>query len=127
VTDRGLHQGLGRSKRLRKRSGFLTVQQCGQRFASRNLVLYAMLPTDGKSNKTARLGITVSKKVGTAVVRNRVKRWVRESYRKMMEPPAPGTDLVVIAKPGAAVASYRATAEELRRLLLSVSGSCGRR
>jgi ribonuclease P protein component len=127
VTDRGLQQGLGRSKRLRKRSGFLAVQQRGQRFASRNLVLYAMPPTDGKSASDARLGITVSKKVGNAVVRNRVKRWVRESYRRLAEPPPKGIDLVVIAKPSAAKASYGATAEELRRLVLCVAGPCDRR
>ena len=127
MTDRSLHQGLGRSKRLRKRSGFLAVQQRGQRVAGRNLVLYVMLPTDGKSEKSARLGITVSKKVGTAVVRNRVKRWVREGYRKIAQPPPQGTDLVVIAKPSAANTSYRATAEELRRLLLCIAGSCARR
>jgi ribonuclease P protein component len=127
VTDRGLHQGLGRSKRLRKRSGFLAVQQHGQRVAGRNLVLYAMLPTDGISARAARLGITVSKKVGNAVVRNRVKRWLRESYRTLAEPPTRGSDLVVIAKPSAASASFRATADELRRLLMSIKGSCARR
>ena len=127
MIDRGLHQGLGRSKRLRKRSGFIAVQQRGQRVAGRNLVLYAMLPGAGKSASNARLGITVSKKVGNAVVRNRVKRWVRESYRKMAEPLPRGSDLVVIAKPSAAGTGYRATADELRRLLLSIAGSCAQR
>ena len=127
MTDRGLHQGLGRSKRLRKRSGFLAVQQRGQRVAGRNLVLYATLPTDSSSARDARLGITVSKKVGNAVVRNRVKRWLRESYRTLAEPPTRGSDLVVIAKPSAASTSFRATADELRRLLLSIKGSCARR
>jgi ribonuclease P protein component len=86
-----------------------------------------MLPTNGKSARDARLGITVSKKVGIAVVRNRVKRWVRESYRRMIGVTPLGTDLVVIAKPSAANSSYRATAEELRRLLVSIAGSWDRR
>ena len=120
----GLHQGLGRSKRLRKRSGFLAVQQRGRRVAGRNLILYAMLPSDVRSVNSTRLGITVSKKVGTAVVRNRVKRWVRESYRRLAEHPPRGIDLVVIAKPCAASTSYQATVEELRRLLSFVTESC---
>jgi len=44
----------------------------------------------------SRIGITVSKKVGGAVVRNRVKRWVKESYRK--KNTAPGYDYVIIAR-----------------------------
>ena len=121
MTDRSLHQGLGRSKRLRKRSGFLAVQQRGRRVSGRTYVLYAMVPSGARSENSARLGITVSKKVGNAVARNRVKRWVRESYRRMLELQPQGVDFVVIAKPHAASSSYRATADELRRLLSMVA------
>ncbi len=86
-----------------------------------------MTPTAGKSASDARLGITVSKKVGNAVVRNRIKRWLRESYRRLSEPPPGGTDLVVIAKPGVAKISYDATAQELRRLVLCIARPCDRR
>jgi ribonuclease P protein component len=65
----------------------------------------------------ARLGITVSKKVGKASVRNQVKRWVRESYRRMSELAPPGTDLVVVARSSAIQSGFAGTSTELRSLL----------
>jgi len=69
------------------------------RYQSVHFVLYAAkLPANGES----RLGITVSRRVGTAVVRNRVKRRVRECYRLTLRPTLPQrTALVVIARNGA--------------------------
>ncbi len=115
MTGAGLHERLGRSQRLRARSGFLLVQQQGRRIPGQTLVVYAMRRRDGNPEHTSRLGITVSKKVGNAVVRNRVKRWVRESYRRLE--PIQDADIVVIAKPSAAQSSYQATARELGNLL----------
>ncbi|HEY6107174.1 MAG TPA: ribonuclease P protein component, partial [Anaeromyxobacteraceae bacterium] len=48
----------------------------------------------------ARLGVTVSSKVGNAVTRNRIKRWVREAFRAVAA-GLPAVDLVVVARPGA--------------------------
>lgn len=67
-----------------------------------------------------RLGITVSKKVGNAVTRNRVKRFVREFVRQAVRPggrwlPA-DRDLVVIARPSAAGLGFAEVAGELERL-----------
>jgi ribonuclease P protein component len=115
VAGAALHQRLGRSQRLRARSGFLLVQQNGRRIPGRTLVVYGLWQREGNDLPASRLGITVSKKVGNAVVRNRVKRWLRESYRRLA--PVANADIVVVAKPAAAQGSYRATALELENLI----------
>ncbi len=70
----------------------------------------------------SRLGVTVSSRVGNAVVRNRLKRFVREIFRQQrLSLPRP-TDVVVIAKPGAQRLSYAQAATELERALELVPG-----
>lgn len=72
------------------------------------------------SNRS-RLGITVSTKVGKAVVRNKIRRRVREAYRIHESEMAPGWDMVVVARTRAAFCSYG----ELQRGLLSTLDKLG--
>ena len=67
----------------------------------------------------ARVGLTVSRKVGNAVVRNRVKRWLREAVRSVGAPGAP-VDIVVVARPEAAPAGFQALRDELASLFARV-------
>ena len=120
VSDKGRQEGLGRGDRLRARSCFLAAQRRGRRIPGRNLVVYALSRPEHERKERARIGITVSKKVGNAVVRNRVKRWLRESYRRMASSAPGGTDLVIIARAATAHSTYQRTAEELRELLVRV-------
>ena len=120
MSDNGHLQRLSRGDRLRARSCFLAVQHRGRRIQGRNLVLYALFRAEHERKERARIGITVSKKVGNAVVRNRVKRWLRESYRRMASSALGGTDLVIIARPATAHSTYQRTAEELSELIARV-------
>ena len=72
--------------------------RAGRSHASRELVLY-VFPRDGAG--PPRLGLSVSRKVGGAVDRNRVKRLLREAFAAQAERLPPGSDVVVIARTGA--------------------------
>ena len=109
-------ESFGRSGRLRRRVDFLLVQERGRRIAGANYLVFS-LPRTGASVPGPRLGVTVSRKVGGAVTRNRVKRWVRESYRRLQTLAPPATDVVVVARPPAAASGYEVTKEELASLL----------
>ena len=69
----------------------------------------------------ARLGIVVSRKIGTAVKRNAVKRWIREWFRRADLPR--GVDLCVIAKPGAAERGHVALLADIVDLVRRLPGA----
>jgi ribonuclease P protein component len=85
-----------KAARLRRRRDFLQVQQRGRRLYSGDVLVVAREP----GGPRPRIGITVSSKVGNAVERNQVKRWVREAWRSLGT-DLPAADLVVIARPAA--------------------------
>jgi ribonuclease P protein component len=108
---------LTRGQRLRKRPDYLVVQERGRRVSGSSYLLLALPRPEAPDGACARLGVTVSKKVGKASVRNQVKRWVRESYRRMSDLAPQGTDLVVVARTSAPESGFAATTAELRGLL----------
>ena len=107
--------------RVRKRAEFDRIQKGGSRVNTRSFVLVL---AGRKDRGPARLGITASRKIGGAVVRNRAKRLVREAFRALGELFPPGLDLVVIVRkpPGAMKAAdvadewLRARKELVRRI-----------
>lgn len=111
---------LPRVETLRKSADYLRSYRRGRRVHGSVVMLYTHANDTGR----ARLGITASRKVGKAVVRNRLKRRIREVYRRWRERASlPALDLVVHLKPEAKKASF----DELRRELLRLFAMAGRR
>jgi ribonuclease P protein component len=96
-------------RRLRKRGHFLAVMKRGTRFFSPRFILHA-LPNEGPH---AKLGVTVTRKVGNAVTRNRWKRLVREAFRTHPEWFATPMDLVVVVKRDASPGGLENVSTEL--------------
>jgi ribonuclease P protein component len=103
-----------KSMRLRRRREFLAVQSAGTKVNTRHFVA---LVARGEAGVTrGRVGLTVSKRVGVAVVRNRVKRLVREWLRTHDWIPT-GYDVVIIAKDSAGrLAGIREVGVDLARI-----------
>ena len=92
------------SDSLKKNQDFQKVYRKGTSQANRYLVMYVLRNED--EHMKNRLGISVSKKVGNSVVRHRVTRLIRESYRLNETVFKKGLDIVVVARPGAKDKSY---------------------
>lgn len=98
--------------RLHRSAEFIRLQRNGARFQTRHFVMYAGVLGDDAARP--RLGVTVSRRIGNAVVRNRVKRRVREIFRKNMRAILPAhTAVVVIARAGAGTLESAAIGDEL--------------
>jgi ribonuclease P protein component len=97
---------------LRRRNDFSRVQRRGKRQVGPLFVLLTAAARDG-----SRAGITVSKAVGNAVVRNRLRRRIKAVLDRTGFGGAPHRDIVLIARPGSGEADYAAVAAELGRLL----------
>ena len=109
--------------RLRRADEFRRALRTGDRAGSRLLVLYRASSEPGSTTELpARIGFVVSRQVGPAVVRNRVKRRLRHQTAARVDRLAPGALYVVRANPAAATA----TSDQLGEALASCLDTLGR-
>jgi ribonuclease P protein component len=102
-----------KTARLRKRAEFLALSRTGVRLQSANFII--IIGANGRREN--RLGITVSGKVGNSVTRNRLKRSVREYFRRHRAELPTGSDILIIARSSAADLDCKLIASELRGAL----------
>jgi ribonuclease P protein component len=103
---------VNRRHRLSRSRDFDAVYRHGRSVSTRFLVLY-WFPREDGAEAGARLGLAVPKAIGTAVVRNRIKRRLRELFRARLVDLPPGHDYVLVVRPGLAEAAERRGSEWL--------------
>ena len=111
---------LRRGERVRRRGEYLRAYRRGRRRSGALATLH-FAPNDAAA---ARLGVTVSRKVGNSVVRHRLKRRIVEAFRRSPGRAAlPAWDFVVHLKPEAAAADFAALRHEVEALLRGAAGA----
>lgn len=103
----------GKHERIKKRKDFLRIYEEGTRITSKHFIIIRNHNQAGHR----RLGVTVTKKTGDAVTRNRIKRVLREFFRLNKTPLPDSLDIVIIVKKGIPFLTYKTVCEELETLL----------
>jgi ribonuclease P protein component len=113
-----MNERLRTCERIRRKKDFLSLYKKGNRFRGRYFNLVYLPSSLGFS----RVAVVASKKVGGAVERNRIKRWMREAFRKNKRLIGEPTDLLIIARPEIREADREGVAGAFAEALGRISG-----
>ncbi|RYL90916.1 ribonuclease P protein component [Sporolactobacillus sp. THM7-4] len=105
-------------KRLKKNKDFQVVFNQGKSYANRQFVVYVYKQPD---QPFSRLGLSVSKKMGNAVMRNHIKRFIKEIFREISDKLEIGYDYIIISRRPVRTMTY----QEMRASLLHVLKKAG--
>jgi len=114
-----------RRRRLSRSAEFERVYRQGRSKANRYLVLYAFPREEGPDDDGPRLGLSVSRRVGGAVDRTRVKRVLREAFWEEARRLPAGSDYVVVARPESLGLTEREGADGVRTALAELVDGLG--
>ncbi|MFC7395122.1 ribonuclease P protein component [Scopulibacillus cellulosilyticus] len=101
-------------RRLRKNYDFQDVFNNGESTANRQFVVYVL---KNPEREYSRLGVSVSKKIGNAVTRNRIKRYIKEAFKHLEDRLLIGCDFVIIARKPTADMNYHDSFKSIQHVL----------
>ncbi|WP_391206048.1 ribonuclease P protein component [Psychrobacillus sp. L4] len=104
---------MNKNQRIKKNLEFQTIFKKGKSYANRQFVVYCL----EKEQNNFRVGLSVSKKVGNAVVRNRIKRYIRQTFLELKDQVSPTKDYIIIARNPAAKLDFHETKKSLEHVL----------
>ncbi|MEK4701793.1 ribonuclease P protein component [Solibacillus sp. FSL R7-0668] len=105
---------MNKRQRIKKNEDFQKVFKKGKSFANRQFVVYCLKQQD---QQAFRIGLSVSKKVGNAVTRVQVKRYIRQAFLEMKDEVKQDYDYVIIARTQAAMLDFHETKKSLQHVL----------
>ncbi len=100
--------------RIKENAEFQAVFKKGKSVANRQFVIYIL---EKEKQNHFRIGLSVSKKIGNAVMRNRIKRCIRQAFHELEEQISHNKDFVIIARKPAAEMDYHSIKKSLEHVL----------
>ena len=105
---------MNKRQRIKKNEDFQKVFKKGKSFANRQFVIYCLKKED---QTEFRIGLSVGKKVGKAVTRNQIKRYIRQTFLELKDDVRHDMDYVIIARNPAATLDFHETKKSLEHVL----------